>query len=307
MKKLVMFSFVLISLAGIAQVPDYFSNNPEWRVSLWFGGFGSCKEVDEYVEYINGDTLIDGKVYNKMYTRGYGYEVWIGPPPIYDCDFNRYHYNSLAAYVRQEGKKVFCLDAWFNEELLLYDFDLSVGDTLPLTDFCFTWGEMPVVVAIDSMLVGGEYRKVFETDYESAVVKYFYEGIGYGGGFLGNCSIFSEYPSYLHCYAVGGVTYLPELYAECELNVGVPVIKTEMASHVYPNPVHDFMVLETDYPLKSTVLEVYSATGRIADVSYTRIDQEKYLVDFSGLGSGFYLIRILSEGRIQGQVKIIKR
>lgn len=97
------------------------------------------------------------------------------------------------------------------------------------------------------------------------------------------------------------------MFAECELNVGVPEITTEMASHVYPNPVHDFMVLETDYPLNSTVLDVYSATGRITDVSYTRIDQEKYLVDFSGFGSGFYLIRILSEGRIQGQVKIIKR
>ncbi|MBK9356257.1 MAG: T9SS type A sorting domain-containing protein [Bacteroidales bacterium] len=307
MKNLIMFSFLLISLSGMAQVPDYFSNNPEWRVSLWVGAFGSCKQVDEYVEYINGDTLIDGKVYDKMYQRGYRYEVWIGPPPIHDCDFNRYYYNSLAAYVRQEGRKVYCLDTWFNEELLLYDFDLNVGDTLPLTDYCFTWGDMPVVVAVDSMLVAGEYRKVFETDYESFVGKYFYEGIGYGGGFLGNCSIFSEYPSYLHCYAVGGVTYLPELYAECELNVGVPEIETESAAYAYPNPVHDFMVLDTEFPLKNMFLNVYSATGRKTEVRYTRIDQQKYLVDFSGMRSGVYLLRITSDGRNQGQYKIVKR
>jgi hypothetical protein len=257
MKNLIVLSFLLISLSGKAQIPDYFSNNPEWRASLWFGGYGSCKLVDEYVEYINGDTLIDGKVYNKMFTRGYGYEVWIGPPPVYNCDFNRYHYNSIAAYVRQEGKRVYCLDPWFNEELLLYDFDLRVGDTLPMTDYCFTWGDMPVVVAIDSMLVGSEYRKVFETDYDYFVGKHFYEGIGYGGGFLGDCSIFSEYPSILHCYAVDGVTYLPELYGDCELNVGVSEIETEMAIHVYPNPVHDFMVLETEYALKNMVLNVH--------------------------------------------------
>lgn len=257
-----MLSFLLISLSGKAQVPDYFSNNPEWRVSLWVGAFGSCKQVDEYVEYINGDTLIDGKVYDKMYQRGYRYEVWIGPPPIYNCDHNSYNYSTIASYVRQEGKKVYCLDPWDNEELLLYDFDLSVGDTLASTSFCHTWEDMPVVVAIDSMLVGGEYRRVFETYPESVVGKYFYEGIGYGGGFLGDCSIFSEYPSRLLCYAVDGITYLPALYAECELNVGVPEIETEMASYVYPNPVHDFMVLETEYPLNSMVLDVFSANGR---------------------------------------------
>jgi hypothetical protein len=55
------------------------------------------------------------------------------------------------------------------------------------------------------------------------------------------------------------------------------------------------------------IRDVYSATGRNTGIKYKRVDQEKYLIDFSGLSSGFYLLKITSDGRNQGQVKILKR
>lgn len=307
MKILILLVFLIISISGFSQVPDYFANKPEWRVSYKFGGYGDCLIVNEYVEYIKGDTLINGKFYQKMYSRGYEYEIWLGPLPSHDCDFTKYYYNHIAACVRQEGRKVYVIIPSENEEQLLYDFDLKVGDTLPVTSFCFPWGGlgMPGVIAIDSLMIGNEYRKVFETT--SIFFGNLYEGIGFGGGFLGDCSIFSEFPSDLRCFAINGTPYLPELNGECELNVGFAELPGNLNPLVYPNPASDFFMFEAGRHTENLLFKLYSFSGGEIEANFKKLEQGKYLFDIAKLAKGVYLLKYTDEIKLQGYVKIIKQ
>ena len=65
MNKLILSMFLLSAINIQAQIPDYFANNPQWRVDAMCAVPAPCIENDEYVYYINGDSTIGNHIYKK--------------------------------------------------------------------------------------------------------------------------------------------------------------------------------------------------------------------------------------------------
>ena len=100
-----------------------------------------------------GDTLLDGKTYKKLY-------MYKG------CDFTSDR-STLVDFMREENKTVYSKkerkdndDIYgedVEEEIVLYDFSLNVGDSLWIPSYY----EYEEVTRIDTVKVGNTYRKQF--------------------------------------------------------------------------------------------------------------------------------------------------
>lgn len=187
--------------------------------------------VMQYVDFIDGDTTINLKVYHKIYYSGGILNPM--PPPYYAYIFE----HELHSYLREEG------DRWYtyhyNQDTLLYDFSLEVGDTLIAA---YTGGAI-IVEEIDSILVDGEYRKRMHMDLgptQSEV--YIIEGIGSIRGLFESMPIFDMGGS-LRCYAIDGIpVYTP--FGECDLTVDILEHNKSVKSiSISPNPAINYIVV----------------------------------------------------------------
>ncbi|MBA3649828.1 MAG: T9SS type A sorting domain-containing protein [Chitinophagales bacterium] len=137
----------------------------------------------EYEYYTVGvDTLFENLHYHKLLEGS----LQFNPPnePVYNAPHFTYH------LLREDtlNKKVYFRDVFGDNDDLLYDFDLQIGDTLP-DGYISSKAQQVYVLGIDSVLIAdGSYRKQFKlnsvlygTIHDSLTL---IEGIGYTGGFL---------------------------------------------------------------------------------------------------------------------------
>ena len=157
MRVSIILSLTLFSFNILAQLPNYFDNNPQWRQEFVFGGFYPCIEYDNYVYYLNGDSTIGNLTYKKVFKRGEVKREWFAPPPPVWCEEGPFLYDYFQTLMRQDSLRIYLYES--GVEFLLYDFDLAIGDTLPTT--YNVWMDDIVVTGVDSILVGDSYRKVF--------------------------------------------------------------------------------------------------------------------------------------------------
>ena len=121
-------------------------------------------------QFIQGDITLDGVDYRIVWTR-----------TIYNT--------SISGLVREEGQRVFFrrwLGQSYDREVLLYDFNLTVGDTITIS-----WGETPLIVIEDSETeVNGTMRRqlglglYFGENVSRQADEYWIEGVGSTYGFL---------------------------------------------------------------------------------------------------------------------------
>ena len=104
-------------------------------------------------------------------------------------------FEGVKKYYRQEGKKVYRKDD--GEERLIYDFGLSVGDTLQLSDQQGAIFDFFPIRTVDTLILGKSYRKLEmrvkpEGGAASNVPHVWIEGIGDTGFFFGEDYIFGN-------------------------------------------------------------------------------------------------------------------
>ncbi len=306
MKKLLTLALLILAYSAHAQVPDYFSDNPEWRQDWWFGGAMPCLEIYNYVYYLNGDSVVGNYTYKKVFKRGKHEYNWMAPPPSGYCN-GSYFYNFFYVLIRQDSLKVYIREG-NNNEALLYDFDLAVGDTLPETYFLME--DDIVVTSIDSILVGESYRKVFSLSCECMISNLLIEGIGFGEGFLEYFPDW-EFPARLICFALNGITYYPSYGAPCDLmtvNINEPEIK-DIDFEVFPNPSAGNISVKLYSDEKTTV------NIKVSDISGRNLSDEKWVInqrmnvkslDLSSFDKGIYFISIIGkDGESKGRQTII--
>jgi hypothetical protein len=310
MKIKLLLLIMLITFGASAQTPDYFSNNPKWRVNTWFGGNGDCLEVYDYVAYTDGDTLVNGHVYTKVLKRGICNYHWkVGPgPPQEDCQ-GSYTFHRFEGLVRQEGKKMYLWEGQMsNEDALLYDFDLEVGDTLQET-YVYRHYDDFVVTSIDSILVGDSYRKVFnlKAPYMVYPEEVLIEGIGFGGGLLDICPFQAEFPSFLECFTLNDTTFYPEYGAPCELNVSVPQIPDAAEFKTYPNPVTDQFNIELPPNTVIDNVSMVNLLGTKVQANHFESKTGELTLDLNGLTKGMYIVELARGNQIIKRLKILKQ
>lgn len=301
MKKLFLFLLISVSFSysAVSQTIEYFSNSSYWRMrSICTYGF-PCVLINEYGNFVSGDTVVNSIAYNKISTYSVSRAEWQGPEPQNPNCFNADTSLSLNCLVRQDGKKVF-VKYGLSEEALMYDYDLQVNDTLPSTSI-HPQTDL-VVVGVDSILINGEYRKSFQIEGSAQFT--LIEGIGTNFGLLESVLPMLECGYNFFCYWENGIpVYFNGDTQVCNQVVG---IQNNPSSdlQLFPNPVEGLFYIDGAKKL----LSIADFSGRnIQQYSSMGLLNGKLQIDFSGMSSGLYFVTFIDTQGNLNTLKVVKR
>ncbi|MDZ7777870.1 MAG: T9SS type A sorting domain-containing protein [Bacteroidales bacterium] len=187
--------------------------------------------------------------------------------------------------IRTENGKTYQLNG--DEENLLMDFTLNVGDTL------FSYISPGLVIgSIDSVLVGTEYRKRFNFT-NGDICNWMIEGIGHEAGLFEPMSLILEFASEFHCYGESNIPLFGDM--DCILNVGLENFSIQNNNvSIYPNPTSGKLIIdasELNNTLKSYFLtDIYGKM--ILQKNTDLIHNNVFEIDLSKYKTGIYFLPI---------------
>ncbi len=252
------------------------------------------------VKYCSGtdDTLIGGNTYIKLMNCSSGNMTYRGG-------------------LRVIGERWYFIAKDSVSEMLLYDFGLSIGDTLKepfFTEHYFAHNAFgPLVVSqIDTTVMLGTPRRHIYFDNSSGA---WIEGVGCSQGLLwdpfANISMFAIA---LECFSqadatrfvgseYGGYTGGGNYNVSCDLSFSLSEDNTMNAIQIYPNPtVGGFTLAMADFTGKAG-LKIYDATGKL--VHLQEVVQQQIWIE-PHIGKGFYTL-LLENGRSLQSLSLVVR
>ena len=290
------FSFLAVSTFSQSYIPLP-ANNGKWCIEYnnhimppppwWYTNY--------WETYYDGDTVIQNLTYKRITKTEYDIfclsEIVNGPEyigAIRDDTINR---------------KVYLVPLGQVNEELIYDFNLSEGDTLYSY---LNWYGPIIIEYVDSVLVGQNYHRRFGFPYGLGSI---IEGIGSETGLLEELTVF-EGGSILCALFVDSALYYPQdscyiLTDTClTLNVENPNL-SENFLEIFPNPAQDYFLIRTVNSINISELryQIYNSAGTEV-LSGSLFDQ--VAVNISTLSPGIYLIRLTGNNRQEGYLKLIK-
>lgn len=225
---------------------------------------------------MEGDTILAGFACKKLYNVSTGFYYW--------------------GALRQDipTKKVYYTPPSLPEELL-YDFNLTIGDTVRKTPGLDTL----LVSAIDSTLVGSNFHKIFiitgtNPANDPADIL---EGVGYTSDLFWDFEYTFENLWKLECFSVDNAArmfpYPGTIYPyQCFLTVGIGELKNnELQMTVMPNPLIDEMYLSVNCN-EGYYIEIINSIGDLI-LKKNCIQENKPKIDFSDFTNGIYFVRLI--------------
>lgn len=297
---------VCLAASGQSQINSYFNNNPCWQQQSTCQVGQNCYTVNIYNYFINGDTLIGGYQYKQVYKKGYSYtqsgpqpvgNPCLSPPPTY------YYSGALNFFIRSSNKKIFIRNLGPSQpDTLLYDFNLIVGSTLPLT-YNNPWSSYTFTVsAIDSINTFNGWVKRFKLNSNPNFN--FIEGMGYVNGLveLMPPNVMSCGWS-LQCYSQNNSAYFPSSGPSCLLSTEIKGISKPLNPIIYPNPSEGkYQVWLPEFSINSKI-EIYNSIGQLIR-SFTPLSESLEL-DIQKEKAGIYFLKYISNGETKS-VKLVK-
>lgn len=294
--------------------------NAVWTVSL-YGKEAYCKDFDLFT---NGDTIINGKQYVIVGSRGH-YQPWYSTG-IGSGYCNNIGSNGIPGYTWLNGREYAYREDSTRKiywrkiesmtvdttEVLLYDFNLQVGDSVKgFHANMYNSGTIPVVSSVDSVLIDNNWRKRinFTTEFDSTEgCFYFIEGIGSNSGLLNwqKCPEFEAYIN-LTCYKVEGVKMFPLNGGDCSdhsyiTSVSEKPFNNESTS-VYPNPVNNMITISIVGIDKYCQLNIYNQTGQI--LKTIQLQDINSTLNIEDLIPGIYIFEVKGNANVS-QHRIVK-
>ncbi len=257
--------FSVIWLADFCQTNVYHpfpDSNAVWIQNSdgWYGT--ACWIYHDQNLYISGDTILSGRSYHKLYLNEYVSEFCSPPntpfPPFYS--FGQYY-----GAFRQDipNKKVYLYKEGLAEpDVLAYDYNLNVGDTLPSS--CLNPGGA-FVFQIDSVLVGNEYNKRFWlTNGWSYNYPALIEGLGgtYGAfGYFENPT--NEWDEFLWCVQINNQpVWSYDTSYRCSIITKVGDHEQKINVQAFPNPFSLFTTIKANIELTPATLTMTNIFGQ---------------------------------------------
>lgn len=166
---------------GYSQVYHPIPADSVWWVEESSGPYmgGYCIQFRKGHIYPVSEINLHGQIYTEFRSNGLVEYDYFGPPPS-SCPPSGYSFaNNFYAYLRNDSanRKVYLFDTMnTNQEKLLYDFDLALGDTVE--PFYSCPDDTFIIQNIDSVDIGGIYRRQFEINGTGWGPIYLIEGIG---------------------------------------------------------------------------------------------------------------------------------
>ncbi len=201
-----------------------------WTVERY--EWGQLPNLDEcitrYYGY-GGDTVINNLTYGKLYGNNLPADY-----PYTDVAFNFPTATYVAAVREDTSKKVWIINAGDTTGILYYDFALNIGDTFCF-DYFFPALGCHTVVAVDSILIGGNFRR--QIHFNSLNGEAWVEGVGSLSGWFEYHPLASwDYNLVCHSH------YQTQLYnmsgnCYCDTYHGVGINElTPSTLTIHPNP-----------------------------------------------------------------------
>jgi hypothetical protein len=295
--KILLFCLISIALSLPAKCQNYLEipadSTSEWRV-LRSEAEGLCLHNRDFKYFFNGDTIIDSKIYHKLYQSGFYQETEIGPPSP-GCDDYFVFENVYVAGIRNENGKVFSREPWGED--LIYDYTLQVGDFV-ITAIAGTGTQ---VVSIDSVLVGNEYRRRFNVSNPLGRSYWIIEGLGHETGLIEPMYSPLYFYSELYCYAENNVAIFPE-GSNCDLAVNIHEYEeTNITLSISPNPASNKVNISVNCNVASKIhLRIISSTGRIIVNRFWKLNSgdNEYSIDLASLTPGIYIVMVIDGNNI---------
>lgn len=289
---------VLFSTESRAQeyVPFPLSN------AIWSEVFTSKQpdEVETYQFGIEGDTVYNNIQYSKLYLLN---------DTVYPLSVGRY-----CGGIREDDmKRIYIIDCDcvmiptipIIDEVALYDFSKSIGDTLFVGIYSFYPYSYFIINEIDSILIDGNYRKRFDFGVEEWI-----EGIGSTRGLL---SPIQEQPTGYQKWKLiclnqeGSVTYLNPDFNSC-FPILTSIEEQEQQPHlmIYPHPVTNTSYLEVGAQLASyEVLEVYNILGKLEKRIAITPGETRIELNNKDFRTGIYLVVLKAKSQLLISDKIL--
>lgn len=277
-------------------------NNAYWNEVTWMQ-YNTDIVYTHFDEYVDGDTIVNGKSYIKIRTSG-GYKSHALGSDVYWSS-----YDDFECLLRDDtiAHKVYVsFPPDYGTDTLFYDFTAKqgqyVGWGLPVQDSCW-------VYAIDSVLVGNSYRKqliIARSKSRPSIYDSIVEGIGSSEGLLAGITIPFESVGWLNCFDNYSENIVYPRGDSCQrYYLSVPKIKNQSAAlTLYPNPGNGHYTFELNAPIAGTI-EIYDVTGRM--IYQTALQPEKTEINIDAQPAGIYFYRALTTaGSLIGEGKIVK-
>ena len=304
MKTALLLLFLLLSC--FIQAQTYLDAHTQWveteKAEPLFQGMngGNYFRLSEII----GDTVINDQSYYQVNTRFDEYEVNMEGDTVDAFSYdNRW-------FLREQGGRFYKITPTNHDERLLFDFNLSIGDTAYINEnYNGAW----VVQDVAFMPIGGSMHKAFHLAKSNEPEGFFLiEGVGSSRGFFSGatppcCNGEPLHESVLNCYSNSeGLFVVEELpgYCEAEL-VSAAGRQAQYGIRVFPNLIREEKVLTVD-GLPAAGKPIY----RLASLGGKGVRSgsiEGNRIDVSGLPAGVYYLSIMdSQGNFLHTEKVVK-
>jgi hypothetical protein len=270
--------FCIITQNALSQNQKAISEHAIWCTHYQIG----FPPTESYFIYKSaGDTVINGTNYIKLFRA-----------PAHLNGFFSYNqdgpFTYSYAFRNDTYNRAYILPATDNIEHLWYDFNLSIGDTLPGNS---TWystqylnpGDTIIVNNIDSILYCNEYHKryIFNGMFPNLVC-----GVGFNGDLININGDYFEYNVALDFFCSD------TLISNCCFTItGIQNIDNNISDILlYPNPVIDILSVTLTDKAK---IEILSIEGQL--IKTINIAEKQAIIDVAELSSGIYIIRVKTD------------
>ncbi len=274
MNKILFVISILSCLKSEAQTSVYYAfpdSNTTW-CCFKSTGTGCCFcgiDYETYSTYLmSGHELINGNVYSVLQH----YEI------TYDHCLQDTSIDTTTYFIRQDTvlKKVWLLITASNTDTILFDFNLSVGDTIDASKAF--WAEnyhapyYSIVRSVDSILINGQYRRRFNysPDFAPNCISSLIEGIG----------------------STHGLMYGPPSCFEYTAVVS-NVYQEEDLLNIIPNPLHSSSIVKVSKKFENGELKIYNSLGE--QIREGKLAEQSAIFNRVNLGTGFYFLQVISK------------
>jgi len=254
-------------------------------------------QVDQYK--ISGDTVINSITYHKLVQSQMFYQ--------YFCIEMFYNLGYKGAFRNEvEEKKVWYVPPGEESEVLLYDFSLQLGDTLPASYIIPE--QMYYVEGIDSVEIGDSYRKkyVIKSIDQFELPKSIIEGIG-GDHFFEEITMWfnGESGYFFNCVNIGDSLGYPAGGSCDEIIVSSKDVIYDSDFHIFPNPsTGKFWIKHSSNNQEFISIEIFNSYGeKLKQFEATQLLSP---IDLYSSPKGIYMIMIKFESGTFTQKIIIQ-
>ncbi len=293
---------VIVFLLCISKVSygQFISESKVWKTAYSeYENYDVARTITKSY-FFEGDTIIAGTAYSKL--NYYTDSIRTSDSEIF-----------FETGIRAEGSKIYNSPSPLNNlnGTLLYDFEMQVGDTLFSGQNDVDIPIYTVVNVIDSMLVQGEFKKLYLINsgevYLGDTTEYHYRSVLEDYGDLDNA------PFFPHCLQIindeclheilcisntGEVIYENPKFDYCFIDFNVSVLEHDNQIKIFPNPVQSKLNLESSHHFDSnTIVTINDLFGR--QLIHTKFHGNHNSISVEGLSKGIYFLGIEIDGRIE--------